>query len=160
MNRKKFIKSISVASVGAAVISTLSVAKSTLLDEPSIIKPPKLKKGDKLAIVAPGSYISESELQDSINNIQALGFETNLSAPHNHQKSKNNERVKQKKVEKVKDLGRIEQWTKGGWTIFILAGYNNLNEAKAALVSAQNRGFKTAEVVIDNGGILERLKQN
>jgi SPOR domain len=63
-------------------------------------------------------------------------------------------------VEKVKDLGRIEQWTKGGWTIFILAGYNNLEEAKTALVSAQNRGFKTAEVVIDNGGILERLKQN
>ncbi len=44
MNRKKFIKSISVASVGAAVISPLSVAKSTLLDEPAIIKPPKLKK--------------------------------------------------------------------------------------------------------------------
>jgi hypothetical protein len=43
---------------------------------------------------------------------------------------------------------------------FILAGYNNLEEAKAATVSAQNRGFKTAEVVIDNGGILERLKQN
>ncbi len=63
-------------------------------------------------------------------------------------------------VNKVKDLGRIEQWTKGGWTIFILAGYNNLEEAKAATVSAQNRGFKTAEVVIDNGGILERLKQN
>ncbi len=63
-------------------------------------------------------------------------------------------------VNKVKDLGRIEQWTKGGWTIFILAGYNNLDEAKAAMVSANNRGFKTAEVVIDNGGILERLKQN
>ena len=42
-------------------------------------------------------------------------------------------------VNKVKYLGRIEQWTKGGWTIFILAGYNNLEEAKAATVSAQNR---------------------
>lgn len=33
-------------------------------------------------------------------------------------------------INKVKDLGRIEQWTKGGWTIFILAGFNNLEEAK------------------------------
>lgn len=63
-------------------------------------------------------------------------------------------------VNKVKDLGRVEQWTKGGWTIFILAGYNNLDEAKKATIQANNRGFKTAEVVIDNGGILERLKQN
>jgi len=63
-------------------------------------------------------------------------------------------------VNKVKDIGRIEQWTKGGWTIFILAGYNDLDEAKKAQIQALNRGFKTAEVVIDNGGILERLKQN
>ncbi|MBK8670205.1 MAG: tetratricopeptide repeat protein [Saprospiraceae bacterium] len=63
-------------------------------------------------------------------------------------------------VNKVRDLGRIEQWTKGGWTIFILAGYNDLEEAKKAQIQAINRGFKTSEVVIDNGGILERLKQN
>lgn len=63
-------------------------------------------------------------------------------------------------VNKIKDLGRIEQWTKGGWTIFILAGYNNIEEAKKAQIQASNRGFKSAEVVIDNGGILERLKQN
>jgi len=63
-------------------------------------------------------------------------------------------------VNKVKDLGRIEQWTKGGWTIFILAGFNDLEEAKKVQIQSLNRGFKTAEVVIDNGGILERLKQN
>jgi len=63
-------------------------------------------------------------------------------------------------VNKVKDLGRIEQWTKGGWTIFILAGYNDLEEAKKAQIQASNRGYKTSEVVIDNGGILERLKKN
>jgi hypothetical protein len=63
-------------------------------------------------------------------------------------------------INKVKDLGRIEQWTKGTWTIFILAGYDNIDQAKDAQIKALNRGFKTAEVVIDNGGILERLKQN
>lgn len=63
-------------------------------------------------------------------------------------------------VNKVKDLGRVEQWTKGDWIIFILAGFNNLEEAKNAQIQAINRGFKTAEVVVDNGGILERLKKN
>lgn len=63
-------------------------------------------------------------------------------------------------VNKVKDLGRVEQWTKGNWTIFILAGFNSLEEAKQAQIQAENRGYRTAEVVIDNGGILERLKKN
>lgn len=63
-------------------------------------------------------------------------------------------------VNKVKDLGRIEQWTKGNWVIFILAGYKSLDEAKEAQIQAINRGFKTAEVVIDNNGVLERLKKN
>lgn len=62
-------------------------------------------------------------------------------------------------VNKVRDLGRIEQWTKANWTIFILAGYQNLDEAKEARIKALNRGFNTAEIVIDNDGILERLKQ-
>lgn len=63
-------------------------------------------------------------------------------------------------INKVKDLGRIEQWTKGSWTIFVLAGYNDIDEAKDAHIQALNRGFKTAEVVIDTGGILERIKEN
>ncbi|MBK9256348.1 MAG: tetratricopeptide repeat protein [Saprospiraceae bacterium] len=63
-------------------------------------------------------------------------------------------------VNKVKDIGRVEQWTKGSWTIFILAGYESLEEAKQAQIKAINRGFNTAEIVIDNGGILEKLKQN
>lgn len=63
-------------------------------------------------------------------------------------------------VNKIKDLGRIEQWTKGNWTIFILAGYSSFEEAKRVQIQAVNRGFKTAEVVVDNSGILERIKQN
>lgn len=63
-------------------------------------------------------------------------------------------------VEEVKDLGSIEQWSKGSWTIFILSGYNTLEEAQAALRKATNRGYNDAEVVIDNNGILERLTRN
>ena len=79
MNRKKFITSLSAASFGAAIINPLTIAKPSLPDEPAIIKPTRLKSRDKLAIVAPGSYISESELQDSVKNLNELGFETTYS---------------------------------------------------------------------------------
>jgi hypothetical protein len=61
---------------------------------------------------------------------------------------------------KVKDLGKLEQWTKGAWTIFILGGYENMNKAEEARIAAVNRGYPDAEVVIDNAGIIERLKKN
>ncbi|NWF90874.1 MAG: LD-carboxypeptidase [Ignavibacteriaceae bacterium] len=39
------------------------------------IKPPRLIPGDTLGLAAPGSYISEDELKDSIANLEMLGFE-------------------------------------------------------------------------------------
>jgi len=88
MNRKKFIASLSAASVGAVAFPFSTLQPSRLQsrdleglfkDEPPIIKPPRLQSGDKLALVAPGSYISESELQDSIKNLNQLGFEASYS---------------------------------------------------------------------------------
>lgn len=58
---------------------------------------------------------------------------------------------------KVNDIGVIEQWSKGEWTIFVLSGYSNLQEAEVARVAAINRGFSGAEVVIDRNGILEKI---
>ncbi len=63
-------------------------------------------------------------------------------------------------ISKVKDLGEIEQWSKGSWTIFVLSGYSNLSEAQSAKIKAINRGFSDASVVIDKGGILEKLIEN
>ncbi len=61
---------------------------------------------------------------------------------------------------KIKDLGQLEQWSKGSWTIFILSGYKSYEEAEMARIKAVNRGYADAEVVIDNQGIIERLKKN
>ncbi len=63
-------------------------------------------------------------------------------------------------VNKVKDLGVIEQWSKGKWTIFILSGYKDFEDAQKAMVKAKNRGFATAKLVIDNNGILSTVKNN
>ncbi len=58
---------------------------------------------------------------------------------------------------KINDVGVIEQWSKGEWTIFVLSGYKNLQEAELARVAAMNRGFADAEIVIDRNGILEKM---
>ena len=63
-------------------------------------------------------------------------------------------------LDKAKTLGRVEQWTKSGWTIFILSGFNNQQEAEQARQKALQAGYADAEVVLDNDGILERLNRN
>jgi muramoyltetrapeptide carboxypeptidase len=69
MRRRDFIKSISTAAVLTAVPKIYS---ST---EPKVkIKPARLKPGDTLGLIAPGSYISEDELKDSVENLEMLGY--------------------------------------------------------------------------------------
>ncbi len=60
-------------------------------------------------------------------------------------------------ITKVNDIGVIEQWTKGEWTIFVMSGYNSLDEAELARVAAINRGFVDASVVLDRNGILQKM---
>lgn len=60
----------------------------------------------------------------------------------------------------VDDLGTIEQWTKGDWTIFVLSGYSNWENAETARIKAANRGYVDATVVMDNNGVLEAIKSN
>jgi muramoyltetrapeptide carboxypeptidase len=69
MQRRDFIKSISTAAVMTAAPKIYSSA------EPKAkIKPPRLKPGDTLGLIAPGSYISEDELKDSKENLEKLGY--------------------------------------------------------------------------------------
>ncbi|HRQ29144.1 MAG TPA: hypothetical protein PLU49_03655 [Saprospiraceae bacterium] len=63
-------------------------------------------------------------------------------------------------VEKVKDLGMIEQWSKDKWTIFILSGFETIEQAKNSQIKAINRGFTGAELVLDSDGVLTRVNEN
>ncbi len=69
MQRRDFIKSISTAAVVTAAPKIYSVDESK-----QKIKPPRLKQGDTLGLVAPGSYISTDELKDSVENLDKLGY--------------------------------------------------------------------------------------
>ena len=73
MKRRNFIKTISAASVVATAFPKSFSDKSKAKSK-SLIKPARLKQGDTIALITPGSYITEKEKQESINNINSLGF--------------------------------------------------------------------------------------
>ncbi len=43
------------------------------------IKPPRLKKGDTIGLITPGSYISDEGLEKAVKNVEELGFRVKLS---------------------------------------------------------------------------------
>jgi len=50
------------------------INESKLESENSKLKPGILKKGDTIGLVAPGSYISQNQLDESIKNFEELGY--------------------------------------------------------------------------------------
>ncbi|OIP54624.1 MAG: hypothetical protein AUK34_14995 [Ignavibacteria bacterium CG2_30_36_16] len=73
MRRKNFIKTVAAASLGAAFIPS-NVSTALVKKDLPVIKPKKLNQGDTIGLIAPGSFISEEELKESIDNLTALGF--------------------------------------------------------------------------------------
>lgn len=76
MNRRKFIAT---SALSVPVLSFPSILKSetgTVEARIQTIKPPKLKPGDTIGLIAPGSFIDEDELNESIQNVESLGFKT------------------------------------------------------------------------------------
>jgi muramoyltetrapeptide carboxypeptidase len=71
MKRKDFIKTTAAASLFTALPYS-ATGKSNLQIES--IKPKRLKKGDTVGLISPGGFISEKELNESIANLENLGF--------------------------------------------------------------------------------------
>ena len=73
MKRRNFIKTLSTATIAAAVTKpTLAPVKN--FQSKKLIKPSRLKIGDTIAIVTPGSFITQQEKEESISNLRNLGF--------------------------------------------------------------------------------------
>jgi muramoyltetrapeptide carboxypeptidase len=78
MKRRKFIKTISFTTIAATVFPhTLDDGWNE--QNKALIKPPRLNNGDKLALVTPGSYITEQEKEDSLDVLYKLGFRVTYS---------------------------------------------------------------------------------
>lgn len=75
MNRRELLKSAAVLSAVSLVPFNNIIGKPFgKKDKITPIKPPRLKKGDLVGLAVPGSSINEEELQDSIKNLENLGF--------------------------------------------------------------------------------------
>ncbi|MCX6151826.1 MAG: LD-carboxypeptidase [Ignavibacteriales bacterium] len=73
MHRRKFLTAVSIASTFPFLYKE-AFANSFVNPNENIIKPPKLKFGDTVGLIAPGSNITEDELNESVKNLEALGF--------------------------------------------------------------------------------------
>lgn len=77
MKRRTFIRSSAVAALGSTIgINNIIAAGKSYVLQKERIFPDKLKKGDTIGIVAPGSFITVDELAETIVNIEHLGFKT------------------------------------------------------------------------------------
>jgi len=71
MKRKNFLKAVGLAAA-ASTIPLRNIYPD--LSPVERIKPPRLKPGDTIGLVAPGSYIDGQQLNESIKNLYELGF--------------------------------------------------------------------------------------
>lgn len=58
----------------AAAALLLPASFSSASPMKHLIKPPRLKKGDLVGLIAPGGYTSDASIQKAVKNIEALGF--------------------------------------------------------------------------------------
>jgi len=58
----------------------------------------------------------------------------------------------------IDKLGQLESYRKGDWTIMMIGGFKNLNDAQKAKDIVVSKGFSDAAVVVDRNGILEEVK--
>mgnify|MGYP000380026632 CR=1 FL=1 len=75
MKRRKFTGMIATGLGTLAIVSPVHAAPTTLK---KIKKPARLKRGDKVGLITPGSYIGEEGFQEAINNIESLGLKVEL----------------------------------------------------------------------------------
>ncbi|MEN8192302.1 MAG: LD-carboxypeptidase [Bacteroidota bacterium] len=75
MKRRNFLKQSSILSAAIFTNSGKILAHDkTQSTTQQRIKPPRLKKGDTVGIIAPGGYITQEELNKSIQNVEKLGL--------------------------------------------------------------------------------------
>lgn len=73
MKRRTFIRDTSMLT-GTAMMAGISQINGNILTPQRKIKPRRLQKGNTVGLIAPAGYISESNLQEAIENIESLGL--------------------------------------------------------------------------------------
>ena len=77
MDRRNFLqKGIAFSAVGLFSHDTIkSQIHSNTIQNNDVIKPPRLKKGDKIGLISPGFQITETQIEKSIKNLNIFGLQ-------------------------------------------------------------------------------------
>lgn len=78
MNRRRFNKSLMMLMALSAVPVSVSAAGKKP-KRVKLIKPERLRKGDLVGLVTPGSHISDKGLEQSVKNLESLGLRVKIS---------------------------------------------------------------------------------
>jgi len=66
------------AMMAAALLLPFAPARSASRKMTPLIKPPRLRRGDVVGLVAPGGYTSDAAIEKAVQHIEALGFRVKL----------------------------------------------------------------------------------
>lgn len=66
--------------VAAALVAAASLPAPARPATRALIRPPRLKRGDVAALVAPGGHLSDAEIERSVRNLESLGLAVKLGA--------------------------------------------------------------------------------
>lgn len=75
MQRRQFHRSL-IAGVGLSV--SACQRRLSLPVQTSTIKPPRLREGDLVGLISPGSYISDEGLERAVNNLEGMNLRVKL----------------------------------------------------------------------------------
>lgn len=78
MNRRKFARQLGMGALLPALGTVCSAPSEISGPAPALIKPARLRAGDKIGLITPGSFIPDRTLEKAIANIRSLGFEVVL----------------------------------------------------------------------------------
>ncbi|HUR30048.1 MAG TPA: SPOR domain-containing protein [Saprospiraceae bacterium] len=59
----------------------------------------------------------------------------------------------------IDQLGRLESYRRGEWTIMMIGGFKTLDDAKRAKNIVSSKGFTDAAIVLEKDGILETVEE-
>lgn len=79
MNRRRFYRQLALTAAATAALGFRPVAEKTTATA-RLRRPPLLREGDTIGLIAPGSPVGDLALQRAVNNIESLGLKVKLGA--------------------------------------------------------------------------------
>jgi muramoyltetrapeptide carboxypeptidase len=81
-SRRRFGSALASAALASALPASASATARRHLHamKQALIKPPRLREGDLVGLIAPGGHTSDASIEKSVQHIEALGFRARLGA--------------------------------------------------------------------------------